>query len=105
GAIRNADAQVRSAKGAWLPSLSACSFGGSTYQEGPARVNSTTGELVGCNTSSQNLNFGLNASWDLFTGFRRGADSRAAQATRDAAEAGLIDADYQARLRAAAHVI
>jgi outer membrane protein TolC len=81
GAVRNADAQVRSAKGAWLPSLSASSFGGSTYQEGPPRVNSSTGELVGGNTSSQNLNFGLNASWDLFTGFRRGADSRAAHAS------------------------
>ena len=100
GAVRNADAQVRSAKGAWLPSLSASSFGGSTYQEGPARVNSSTGELVGGNTSSQNLNFGLNASWDLFTGFRRGADSRAAHAARDAADAGLIDANYQATLAA-----
>lgn len=100
GAVRNADAQVRSAKGAWLPSLSASSFGGTTYQEGPPRVNSSTGELVGGNTSSQNLNFGLNASWDLFTGFRRGADSRAAHASRDAAEAGLIDANYQASLAA-----
>lgn len=100
GAVRNADAQVRSAKGAWLPSLSASSFGGTTYQEGPPRVNSSTGELVGGNTSSQNLNFGLNASWDLFTGFRRGADSRAAHAARDAADAGLIDANYQAALAA-----
>ncbi|HSR90427.1 MAG TPA: TolC family protein [Gemmatimonadales bacterium] len=100
GAVHNADAQVRSAKGAWLPSLSASSFGGTTYQEGPPRVNSSTGELVGGNTSSQNLNFGLNASWDLFTGFRRGADSRAAHAARDAAEAGLIDANYQASLAA-----
>jgi outer membrane protein TolC len=100
GEVRNADAQVRSAKGAWLPSLSASSFGGSTYQEGPARVNSSTGELVGGNTSSQNLNFGLNASWDLFTGFRRGADSREAHAVRDAAEASLIDAHYQASLSA-----
>jgi outer membrane protein len=56
--------------------------------------------LVGGNTSQQNLNFGLNASLDLFTGFRRGADSRAARATRDAAEAGLIDANYQASLAA-----
>jgi outer membrane protein len=98
GSVKNAEAQVRSAKGAWLPSLSASSFGGTTYQEGPPRVNSSTGELVGGNTSSQNLNFGLNANWDLFTGFRRGADTRAANATRDAADAALIDANFQASL-------
>jgi len=100
GAVRNADAQVRSAKGAYLPSLNATSGGATTYQAGPARISSSTGELVGGNTSQQNLNFGLNASLDLFTGFRRGADSRAARATRDAAEAGLIDANYQASLAA-----
>lgn len=100
GTVKNAEAQVRTAKGAWLPSLSASSFGGTTYQEGPPRVNSSTGELVGGNTSSQNLNFGLNANWDLFTGFRRGADTRAANAARDAADAGLIDANFQASLAA-----
>ena len=100
GAVRNAEAQVRSAKGAYLPNINATSGGATVFTEGPPRINSSTGELVGGNTSSQNVNFGLNASLDLFTGFRRGADNRSAKATRTAAEAGLIDANYQVSLLA-----
>jgi outer membrane protein len=43
----------------------------------------------------------MNASVDLFTGFRRGADSKAARATRDAADANLVDARYTVTLTTA----
>jgi outer membrane protein TolC len=98
GAVRNAEAQVRSAKGAYLPSLNASSNGASVFTEGPPRINSSTGEIVGGNTTQKNVGMGLNASLDLFTGFRRGADSRTAKATRAASEAGLADARYGAIL-------
>ena len=98
GAVRNADAQVRSAKGAYLPNLNANSSGSRNFSDGPSRVNSTTGEVQSGNSATTNVNMGLSASVDLFTGFRRGADSRAARATQNAAEAGLTDAQFQARL-------
>ncbi len=100
GAVRNADAQVRSAKGAYLPSLNANSSGSRNFSDGPSRVNSTTGEVQSGNSATTNVSMGLSASVDLFTGFRRGADSRAARATQNAAEAGLTDAQFQARLTA-----
>jgi outer membrane protein TolC len=98
GAVRNAEAQVRSAKGAYLPTLNVSSSGASVFTEGPPRINSSTGEVVGGNTTQKNVGMGLNGSLDLFTGFRRGADSRTAKATRDASQAGLADARYEAIL-------
>jgi outer membrane protein TolC len=98
GTVRNADAQVRSAKGAYLPSLNANSSGSRNYADGPSRV--VNGQIQSGNSGTTNVNFGLNASVDLFTGFRRGADSRAARATLGAAEAGLTDAKFQAGLLA-----
>lgn len=100
GAVRNADAQVRSAKGAYLPNLTANSSGSRSYAAGPSRVNSVTGEVQSGNSATTNLSMGLSATVDLFTGFRRGADSRAAKATRTAAEATLTDAQFQAGLTA-----
>lgn len=97
GAAQNARAQVRSATGAYLPSLSASSSGSRDYSERPTANNSSGSVQSG---STNNLNFGLSSSLDLFTGFRRGADSRAAKATRSAADASLLDAQSQAALTA-----
>jgi outer membrane protein len=97
GVARNAQAQVRSSKGAYLPNLNASTSGSRDYSERPT-TNSSSGSVQ--SGSTNNLNFGLNASVDLFTGFRRGADSRAAKATRTAADASLTDAESQAALTA-----
>jgi outer membrane protein TolC len=86
GAIRNADAQQRSAYGAFLPSLNATSSAGSSSFEG-------TDQFDGRSTNS--LSMGLNASVDLWTGLRRGADIAAANATDRSAEAGLVNARFQ----------
>jgi outer membrane protein TolC len=97
GSVRTADAQVRSASGAYLPSLNATSNASTNYAES-SRFDSATGSLVPATTRTNNVGFGLNASIDLFTGFRRGADSRAARASQSAAEAGLTDAEFVAEL-------
>ena len=94
GTVRNADAQIRSAKGAYLPNVTASSSGSRNYSEGGGVVNS---QVQSANATT-NVSLGLNASVDLFTGFRRGADSRAARATKSAAEAGLTDAEFQGEL-------
>ncbi len=98
GGIRDASSQVRTAWGAFLPTVSATSSYGSSFSEGPSRINPVTNEIVTGNTSTSSVSMGLSANVDLFTGFRRGADLRAARARTDAAEAGLVDARFQLAL-------
>jgi len=97
GGVRSADAQGRAVTGEWLPSLSANANTGTSYNE-RASTNPITGALEVGGTTTQSVSFGASGSWDVFTGFRRGKDRNAARATREAADAGLIDAQYQVSL-------
>lgn len=92
--IQTADARVRAATGAYLPSLSLSATGNQSFSATPARVDQTTGQLISGNTNG-NVSGSLNTSVDLFTGFRRGADSRSAKANRTAADASLVNARAQ----------
>jgi len=92
--IRNAEAQKKVALGNWLPNLNASSGGGYFYSEG-ARVDNTTGQLSA--GENETFNAGLNTSWDIFTGFRRKNDSKAAAAGLTAAEASFANASFQQR--------
>jgi outer membrane protein len=100
GSARTAEAQVRSAKGEYLPDLTASSTGSTIASEGPTRLNPVTNQLLSGNQTATSVRFGVSSSVDLFTGFRRGADRRAAKATREAADAGLVDAQSQVTLAA-----
>ena len=100
GAVRRAGAQYRSSWGAFIPSLSFNSSFGTSYSNGPSRVNQITGEVISGESYAKSVSNGLSASVDLFTGFRRGAQMNAARATEAAADAGLLDAQYQATLSA-----
>jgi outer membrane protein len=85
GSIAAAQAAERSARGAYLPSLSmsaGTSLAGSDVLGTPA-----TGTTVG--GTSDAYRAGLSASWDVYTGGRRGAEQTAAQASTRAAEATL----------------
>jgi outer membrane protein len=95
-AVENADARLRSAKAQYLPSLSLNSSTNRSFSGVPSRVDPNTGLAVG--SSSGSLSMSLSSSVDLFTGFRRGADTRAARASGEAAEASLVDARYQQAL-------
>ncbi len=99
GSVRTADAQVRSARGAYLPNLSANSNAASSFSAGPSFTNGN-GTVVSGDRTSKSVSMGLSANLDLFTGFRRGADSRSAKANRGAAEASLTDQEFQAALTA-----
>jgi outer membrane protein len=98
GELETAAAQRRSAWGAYLPTLSASSSANSFHSEGPSRIDPVTGQLLSGNTSNRSLSTSLSASVDLFTGFRRGAESRAAKANQAAAEASFVDARFQQSL-------
>jgi outer membrane protein len=98
GDVRNASAQIRSAKGAFLPNLIASSSGGTSASGGPSRTSPVTGEIITGKSTNTSVSLGVSSSVDLFTGFRRGADLRAARAAGDAAAASLVDANYQVAL-------
>jgi len=96
--VRTAGAQRRSAWGAYLPTLSASSSASSFFSEGTSRIDPITGQLTSGNSSNRSLSTSLSANVDLFTGFRRGAEMRAARANEEAASASLIDAHFQQAL-------
>lgn len=89
GGVRSAGAGVLAAKGAFLPDLTANASGSRTISDGSSFVDPSTGETVSGGSTSQTVSFGATSRLDLFTGFRRTADLGAANATRDASEAGL----------------
>ncbi|MGZ8392518.1 MAG: TolC family protein [Gemmatimonadales bacterium] len=96
--VRTAGARRRSAWGAFLPRLSANSSGGDFFSEGPLRVDPITGGLTSGNSKNRSVSASLSGSLDLFTGFRRGAEMRAARADEDAAAASLLDARFEQAL-------
>jgi len=98
GDVRTAEAQRRGALGAYLPRLSASSSASDFFSEGASRIDPITGELTGGNSSNRSISTSLSASLDLFTGFRRGAEMRAARAGEDAATASLLDARFEQAL-------
>ncbi len=96
--VLTAEARRRSALGAYLPRLSASSSASDFFSQGTSRIDPITGELTGGNSSNRSISSSLSASLDLFTGFRRGAEMRAARAGEDAAEASLLDARFEQAL-------
>jgi outer membrane protein TolC len=95
-AVDNAAARVRSAKAAWLPSLDFSASGNQSYSGVPARVDPNTGLAVG--SSSGSISTSVRSSLTLFDGFQRSADTRSARASETAADASLVNAQYQQRL-------
>jgi outer membrane protein len=100
GDVRAAGAQVRSAWGAYLPNVSASSSASDFFSEGTSRVDPITGQLTNGNRSNRSISTSLSASLDLFTGFRRGAEMRAAHASENAADASLVEARFEQSLNA-----
>jgi len=88
--VRVADAQQRQTMAAFLPSLTAS---GNTAKSSSTRIDATTGQPV-TSLSQYSSTLGLNASWDLFTGLRRGAQRSAANATSDQRDATLRRQEY-----------
>lgn len=98
GSVRNAAAQVRAAYGQFLPNINLNTSAGNSFSEGVSRTDPVTGAVISGNTSNTSVSMGVSANIDLFTGFRRGADIRAAKAQGLAADASLVDAQYQSKL-------
>lgn len=99
GAVRSANANVLQARGSFLPSLSANASRGTSFSEGPSRVDPVTGEIISGDITSGTVNFGLSSSIELFTGFRRGGQIRDANAGLRQQEANLQNQIAQSALR------
>jgi outer membrane protein TolC len=97
GTVRSAGARQQAAFGAFLPNFTVTSSVGDFYSEG-ARVDPSTGQLTTSGTTNRSVNTSVSSSLDLFTGFRRGSERRAASANRGSADASLINARYQQQL-------
>jgi outer membrane protein TolC len=96
--VQTAGARRRSAWGAYLPTLSSSSSASDFFSEGASRIDPITGQLTSGNSSNRSLSTSLSASLDLFSGFRRGAELRAARAGQDAAAASLVEARFEQAL-------
>ncbi|MDP3774422.1 MAG: TolC family protein [Gemmatimonadales bacterium] len=91
--VRVASAQERQSFGAFLPSLNANL---STSKSGQ-RVDATSGQVTRAPLAF-NDQYGISGSLDLFTGFRRGANRRAAGATTSLREATQLRQEYAVAL-------
>ena len=92
GTVRNAQARQRSATGAFFPNLNLNSGVGRSFSEGPQRVDPNTGQVISGNSTNQSITNSISSNVDLFTGFRRGNEKKAANANRASAEASLANA-------------
>ena len=84
----------RTALAAFLPTVSATASGS---KAGTERYNQATGQRV-VNPFPFSEQYGLRASMDLFTGFRRGANRQSAMATTDLREAARVRQEYAVAL-------
>jgi outer membrane protein TolC len=96
GAVSSAAARQRAALGSFLPNLNLNGSVGDFYSEGE-RIDPSTGQLTG-GTTNRSVNTSVSSSVELFAGFRRSSERRAANATRDASEAGLDNSRFQQAL-------
>jgi outer membrane protein TolC len=94
GDLNVARASQREAIGNWLPSLSASSGWSTNSSE---RFDPNTQRTV--SAASTSYSAGLSASLEVFDGFRRPAQNRAAGATTAAAEVGLVNQRFQVTLQ------
>jgi outer membrane protein len=97
GSVSSAAARQRAALGSFLPSLTINGSVGDFYSEG-VRVDPSTGQLTTSNSTNRSVNTSVSSSVELFAGFRRTSERRAANATRTAAEAGLENSRFQQAL-------
>ena len=95
GEQRTAGASLLANTGAFLPTVSA---GGSSTRAGGSRFNSSTNQIVDL-AANTTFSGSLSASLELFDGFRRVAERRAASASLDAAEAGVVNQRFQVTLQ------
>jgi outer membrane protein TolC len=93
--VRVAQAQERQAFGAFLPTISSSA---SSNKAGTTRINATTGQVQDV-PSYWNSQVGFSASYNIFTGFQRGAVRRQTRSTSEQRDATLLRQEYAVALQ------
>jgi len=94
GAVRSAGASNREVLGSWLPSLSL----NSSWSRSQVTTTYNT-EGIGYTPPANSYRAGWSTSIDLFDGFQRIADKRAASANYESADANLTNQEFQVTLQ------
>ena len=94
GDVRNASASMRESFGAFLPSVT---VNGASARAGGTRFDPNSNVIVDRGATTT-FSGSVSASLDLFNGFRRLSERRASAAEGNAADAGLINQQFQVML-------
>jgi outer membrane protein TolC len=97
GQVRNAESRIMTAKGAFLPNLSA-SASAQDFFSANTRIDPQTGTVVGSGTTSRSATASINSQLEVWDGMRRTSELKAARANQSATEASLLDAQFQQAL-------
>ena len=98
GAVRSAELAVRTAKWQFIPQLTVTPQANLSLNSGQSRVDPITGEIISGNTSNPSYGVTAQADLNLFDGFARNHNLRAARAREAAADANLVTAQYASAL-------
>ncbi|MGQ0702271.1 MAG: TolC family protein [Gemmatimonadales bacterium] len=97
GSVRSAQARERASLGSFLPSLTVGGSFSNSYSGVASRIDPATQQVINSSTS-QSLGTSLSSNVEIFTGFRRGNERKAAKANRAAADASLESARFNQQL-------
>jgi outer membrane protein len=98
GSVRSAELAVRTAKWQFIPQLTVTPQATLALNSGQSRVDPVTGEIISGNTSNPSYGLAAQADLNLFDGFARNHNLRAARAREAAADANLVTAQFASTL-------
>ena len=98
GSVRSAELAVRTAKWQFIPTLTVTPQANLALNSGQSRVDPVTGEIISGNTSNPSYGVVAQADLNLFDGFARNHNLRAARAREAAADANLVTSQFASAL-------
>ncbi len=98
GSVRSAELAVRTAKWQFIPQLTVTPQATYALNSGQSRVDPVTGEIISGNTSNPSYGLAAQADLNVFDGFARNHNLRAARAREAAADANLVTAQFSSAL-------
>jgi outer membrane protein len=98
GSVRSAELAVRTARWQFIPQLTVTPQATLALNSGQSRVDPVTGEIISGNTSNPSYGLAAQADLNLFDGFARNHNLKAARAREAAADANLVTAQFASAL-------
>ena len=98
GSIRSSELAVRTARWAFIPNLTIGPQASLNLSSGQSRLDPVTGEVISGNTTNPSYGLNVRGSLNLFDGFARNHNPRAANARLSASEAQLLATEFNTAL-------